>query len=43
MQQDALFDDVKSHFDHWRTTRTKRKRGKIPEYLSNRVKPLIEH
>ena len=41
MQQRALLDDVKSHFDHWRTTRTKR--GKIPEYLWNRVKPLIEY
>lgn len=28
MQKYALLDDVKSHFDHWHTTRTKR--GKIP-------------
>ena len=32
-------DDVKSHFDHWRATRTKR--GKIPDYLWEKVKSLI--
>jgi hypothetical protein len=40
MQQDTtLLDDVKSHFDHWRATRTKR--GKIPDYLWDKVKLLI--
>ena len=34
-----LLNDVKSHFDHWRATRTKR--GKIPEYLWDKVKLLI--
>lgn len=32
-------DEVKQHFDHWRTTRIKR--GKIPEILWNEVKALI--
>jgi hypothetical protein len=41
MQKHALLDDVKSHFDHWRNTRTKR--GKIPGYLWDKVKSLIEH
>src|SRR5690349_15319074 len=41
MQQHALLDDVKFHFNHWRTTRTKR--GKIPEYLWNKVQSLIKH
>ena len=41
MQQHALLDDVKSHFNHWRTTRTKR--SKIPEYLWIKVQSLIEH
>lgn len=41
MQQHTLLDDAKSHFNHWRTTRTKR--GKIPEYLWNKVQSLIEH
>ena len=35
-----LLSDVKSHFDHWRATRTKR--GKIPEYLWEKVKLLID-
>ena len=40
MQEQAnLLNDAKSHFDHWRTTRTKR--GKIPDYLWDKVKPLI--
>src|SRR5665811_2114920 len=40
MQHDTtLLDDVKSHFAHWRTTRTKR--GKIPDYLWDKVKLLI--
>jgi hypothetical protein len=40
MQEQAdLLNDAKSYFDHWRTTRTKR--GKIPEYLWEKVKPLI--
>lgn len=38
-QQTDLLTDVKSHFDHWRATRTKR--GKIPEYLWDKIKPLI--
>jgi hypothetical protein len=41
MQQHALLADVKSHFDHWRATRNKR--CKIPEYLWDKVKALIEH
>ena len=41
MQQNTLLDEVKSHFAHWRTTRTKR--GKIPGYLWDKVKPLVEH
>lgn len=32
-------DDVKNHFDHWRTTRAKR--GKIPTSLWSEVKTLI--
>lgn len=40
MQEQAnLLNDAKSHFDHWRTTRTKR--GKIPDYLWDKVKSLI--
>lgn len=40
MQEQAnLLIDAKFHFDHWRTTRTKR--GKIPDYLWDKVKPLI--
>lgn len=41
MQHDTLLDDVKSHFDHWRATRTKR--GKIPDYLWDKVRALIGH
>ena len=41
MQQNTLLEEAKSHFDHWRLTRTKR--GKIPEYLWEKVKPLITH
>ena len=41
MQQNTLLDETKSHFDHWRTTRNKR--GKIPEYLWDKVKPLMDH
>ncbi len=40
MQQHTLLEEAKSHFDHWRATRTKR--GKIPEYLWDKVKPLID-
>jgi len=40
MQKQTLLDEAKSHFDHWRATRTKR--GKIPEYLWDKVKPLID-
>lgn len=44
MQQTVLpsnqtINDVKQHFDHWRTTRTKR--GKIPEHLWDKVKSII--
>jgi hypothetical protein len=39
MQQNTLLDEAKSHFDHWRLTRTKR--GKTPEYLWEKDKPLI--
>lgn len=38
-QQIDLLNDAKSHFDHWRSTRAKR--GKIPDYLWSKVKPLI--
>lgn len=39
MQQHASLEEVKSHFDHWRTTRTKR--CKIPTNLWDKVKPLL--
>ena len=43
MQQNSLtLDEVKSHFDHWRTTRTK-KRERIPKYLWDKVKILMGH
>jgi hypothetical protein len=41
MQQRALLEDVKFHFDHWRTTRAKR--GKMPEYLWDKVKSIMEY
>lgn len=42
MQQNLLsLDDVKSHFEHWRTTRTKL-RERIPQYLWEEVKPLLD-
>lgn len=41
MQHNTLLDEAKSHFDHWRATRAKR--GKIPVYLWEKVKPLINH
>ena len=42
MQENLLsLDDVKSHFEHWRLTRTKR-REKIPQYLWDEVKTLID-
>lgn len=34
-------DDVKSHFEHWRSIRTKQ-REKIPQYLWDEVKTLID-
>lgn len=41
MQKDTtLLHEVKSHFEHWRATRTK-KREKIPDYLWDKVKALI--
>jgi len=39
MQQNTSLEEAKSHFDHWRATRTKR--GKIPAYLWDKVKPLL--
>jgi hypothetical protein len=40
--QDSLLslDEVKSHFEHWRTTRTKR-RERIPVYLWDYVKQSL--
>ena len=38
-QNTTSLEEVKSHFDHWRATRTKRE--KIPDYLWDKVKPLI--
>ncbi len=38
-QQTDLLANVKSHFEHWRATRTKR--SKISEYLWRKVKLLI--
>lgn len=40
MQQHASLEEVKSHFDYWRATRTKR--GKIPASLWDKVKPLLD-
>ena len=41
MQENLLsLDEIKSHFDHWRTTRTKQ-RERIPEYLWDHVKTLV--
>lgn len=41
MQQNSLtLDEVKSHFDHWRATRTK-KRERIPKSLWDEVKMLL--
>ena len=41
MQDNLLsLDEVKSHFEHWRATRTKQ-RERIPEYLWNHVEILI--
>ena len=43
MQENLLsLDEVKSHFEHWRMTRSKQ-RERIPEYLWNEVKILIDH
>lgn len=39
MQQNTSLEEAKSHFDHWRATRTKR--GKIPAYLWDKVKPML--
>ncbi len=42
MQQNSLtLEEVKSHFEHWRTTRTKL-RERIPQYLWEEVKTLID-
>jgi len=43
MQENSLsLDEVKSHFEHWRMTRSKQ-RERIPEYLWDEVKILIDH
>src|SRR5689334_2991429 len=42
MQQNSLsLDDVKSHFEHWRTTRTKL-RERIPQHLWDEVKTILD-
>lgn len=41
MQPTNLLEEAKSHFEHWRAMRTKR--GKIPEYLWDKVRPLLDH
>jgi hypothetical protein len=41
MQQDTtLLNEVKSHLEHWRTTRTK-KGERIPDHLWDKPKILI--
>jgi hypothetical protein len=41
MQQNPItLDEVKSHFDHWRATRIK-KRERIPKSLWDEVKMLL--
>lgn len=43
MQENLLsLEEVKSHFEHWRTTRSKQ-RERIPEYFWNEVKILIDN
>jgi hypothetical protein len=39
-QDQTSLDEVKSHFEHWRVTRIK-KRERIPEHLWDMVKTLI--
>ena len=42
MQQNLLsLDDVKTHFEHWRTTRTKL-RERIPQHLWDEVKTIFD-
>jgi hypothetical protein len=42
MQENLLsLDDVKTHFEHWRTTRTKQ-HERIPQYLWEEVKTLLD-
>jgi hypothetical protein len=42
MQQNTLtLEEVKSHFEHWRSTRTK-PRERIPQYLWEEVRTLID-
>jgi hypothetical protein len=42
MQENLLsLDDVKTHFEHWRTTRIKQ-RERIPQYLWEEVKTLLD-
>lgn len=42
MQQNLLsLEDVKAHFEHWRTTRVKLQE-RIPQYLWNEVKTLLD-
>lgn len=38
--EELTLNEVKSHFDHWRTTRPRRE--KIPKDLWDKVKPLID-
>lgn len=40
LQNPITLDEVKSHFDHWRATRIK-KRERIPKFLWDEVKILI--
>lgn len=42
MQENLLsLDEVKSHFEHWRATRSKQ-RERIPQHLWDKVKTLID-
>jgi|SRR5579872_5565164 len=42
MEQNSItLDEVKSHFEHWRATRSKL-RERIPQYLWDEVKTLID-
>jgi hypothetical protein len=41
MQNLLSLDDVKTHFEHWRATRTKM-RERIPQYLWDEVKTILD-